>query len=178
MKMYELLETISSNVVLGVFDKNNAHIITFAQKDIEGWEYIKEHHFQRVIDEVIPKDNMLVVKLKNYSQFEWNAIEEMQKMKVHSQWSFLHSVFFEMEKRDLQDKEDLKKYILTQDCTHKIKYLSKEFNNGWGGAHLVVLNNGEWFEVYKKVWGENWQIGNYNQEYEKEHFYKYLRKKN
>lgn len=178
MKMYELLEMVDSNVVLAIFDKDNSHIITFAQKDIESWEYVKEHHFKRVIEEITPKDNMLVVKLKNYSQFEWKAVEEMQKLKVHSEWSFLHSVFFNLDNRDLKDKEELKKYVLTQECVRKIKYLSKEYNNGWGGAYLVVLNNGEWFEVFKKVWGEHWQIGNHNKEQEKDYFQKYLKQKN
>ena len=176
--MYELLENVGSNVVLEIYDKDNTHVITFKQEEIETWKYVKEHHFLRVIEEITPKDNTLVVKLKNYSKFEWNAIEEMKKLGVNSNWDFLHSVFFKLEKSDFDMKEKLKKDTLTRECVSNLRFLSKSFYNGYGGAYLVVLSNGEWFEMYQKVWGTEWHIGNHSQGQEEDYFYKYLKQKN
>lgn len=178
MKMYELLEVLGENVEIKLYDKDNMLIGNFLQMYVGDFECLKENYFNKVIEEISCNGELLKVKLKYYSQLEHKAIEEMIKLGVHSRSDFLKSVFFKLEHSDFNRKEELKKYTFTRECVNNLKFLSKCFNNGWGGAHLVVLNNGEWFEIYQKGWGTSWWIGNHSQGQEEDYFYKYLREKN
>ena len=178
MEMGTLLDILGDNVEIKVLDKDNTHIITFKQENEIDYSFIKENHFSRIIKEVVVEDNQLVVKLRNYSKFEHDVIKELIGLKIAPRFDYLHSMFFELDNHDHKEKEDLKKYALTPKCVRNIRYLSKGTYDGYGQMHIVVLNNGEWFELHKYTWGDSWSIcGTPNDtEEEKEYYKQYLLK--
>ena len=178
MELHTLLDILGDNVEIELVDKDNVSFFTFKQENVEDYFFIKENHFERIIKEVIAKDNKIVVKLAKYSKFEHEVVKELMDLKIAPRFDYLYSMFFKLEDSDIKDKEELKKYVLTPKCVRNIRYLSKGTYDGYGQMHIVVLNNGEWFEVHKYTWGDRWSIcGTPNSsEEEKEHYKQYLQK--
>lgn len=101
-------------------------------------------------------------------------IQEIYDLGVHPIKTWINAVFNNIEEKELKNIEQIKEAYLTKECINNIKYMSKSYYNGTYDCYIVVLNNGEWFELQKTLWGGNSYIGNCSKDKNKDYFNKYL----
>jgi hypothetical protein len=71
---------------------------------------------------------------------------------------FIHCVFLEKDDGDVREIQRLKDQVLNEQYLDEIEDISKNYYNGKEGVHLILLKNGEWFEVGARVWSADHKI--------------------
>ena len=177
MEMHQLLQTLGDNVKIKLIDKDNIKIGNYDLDNMEHYFIIKENYFSEVINNIEVKDNMLVVILKNYSQFEHKTIQELQELGLPQNRLRLHEIFFELNTYDLRTRPILKKEILSNKGRQNLKLISKSYFSGSYMVVMVVLQNGEWFEVQiPTISWQDWGVMAHDKEHDKEYYEQYLNK--